>query len=150
MGYEQASKWGFPWNLLCLLHQLHKIRNSGSWLREMLVFLDILIELICIVWRPNLVSTGLKMTSQNKAIPVASFTKEGNLRLAKRPMKTNGRLASLELTLLVKEATSNQQEQCWLLSDTSFCHQWTSYQIRKIAGCACAGNAGNVFPRPRF
>ena len=23
---------------------------------------------------------------------------------------------------------------------------WTSYQIRKIAGCACAGNAGNVFP----
>ena len=23
---------------------------------------------------------------------------------------------------------------------------WTSYQIRKIVGCACAGNAGNVFP----
>ena len=23
---------------------------------------------------------------------------------------------------------------------------WTSWQIRKIAGCACAGNAGNVFP----
>ena len=23
---------------------------------------------------------------------------------------------------------------------------WASYQIRKIAGCACAGNAGNVFP----
>ena len=28
--------------------------------------------------------------------------------------------------------------------------QWTSYQIRKIAGCACAGNAGNVFPRHRL
>ena len=28
--------------------------------------------------------------------------------------------------------------------------QWVSYQIRKIAGCACAGNAGNVFPRHRF
>ena len=27
----------------------------------------------------------------------------------------------------------------WLLSPT-----WASYQIRKIAGCACAGNAGNV------
>ena len=27
---------------------------------------------------------------------------------------------------------------------------WTSYQIRKIAGCACARNAGNVFPRRRF
>ena len=24
-----------------------------------------------------------------------------------------------------------------------------SYQIRKMAGCACAGNAGNVFPLPR-
>ena len=24
--------------------------------------------------------------------------------------------------------------------------QWASYQIRKIAGCPCAGNAGNVFP----
>ena len=29
-------------------------------------------------------------------------------------------------------------------------HVWASYQIRKIAGCACAGNAGNVFPRHRF
>ena len=29
-------------------------------------------------------------------------------------------------------------------------HIWASYQIRKIAGCACAGNAGNVFPRRRF
>ena len=25
---------------------------------------------------------------------------------------------------------------------------WASLQIRKIAGCACAGNAGNVFPVP--
>ena len=27
---------------------------------------------------------------------------------------------------------------------------WASYQIRKIAGSACAGNAGKVFPRRRF
>ena len=27
---------------------------------------------------------------------------------------------------------------------------WASYQIRKITGCACAGNAGNVFPRHRL
>ena len=27
---------------------------------------------------------------------------------------------------------------------------WASYQIRKIAGCACAGNAGNVFPCGRL
>ena len=29
-------------------------------------------------------------------------------------------------------------------------HPWASYQIRNIAGCACAGNAGNVFPRRRI
>ena len=27
---------------------------------------------------------------------------------------------------------------------------WASYQIRKTAGCACAGNAGNVSPRHRI
>ena len=27
---------------------------------------------------------------------------------------------------------------------------WASYQIHIIAGCACAGNAGNVSPRRRF
>ena len=37
---------------------------------------------------------------------VASFTKEVNPRLAKRPLKTNGRLANLELTSLLKEATA--------------------------------------------
>ena len=34
---------------------------------------------------------------------------------------------------------------------TSHCTTtWASYQIHKIAGYACAGNAGNVFPRHRF
>ena len=27
---------------------------------------------------------------------------------------------------------------------------WASYQIRNIAGCTCAGNAGNVFPATNF
>ena len=27
---------------------------------------------------------------------------------------------------------------------------WASYQIHNIADCACAGNAGNVFPRRRL
>ena len=41
---------------------------------------------------------------------------------------------------------------CSYLSKTNCCNYvpWASYQIRKIAGCACAGNAGNVFPRRRF
>ena len=37
----------------------------------------------------------------------------------------------------------------WFLDHLWF-RAWASYQIRKIAGCACAGNAGNVFPRRRF
>ena len=39
-------------------------------------------------------------------LPVASFTKEVNPRLAKRPLKTNGRLANRGLTSLVKWAFS--------------------------------------------
>ena len=35
-------------------------------------------------------------------------------------------------------------------SYAAFQTSWASYQIRKIAGCACAGNAGNVFPRCRY
>ena len=35
---------------------------------------------------------------------MASFTKEVNPRLAKRPLKTNGRLPNVELTSIVKEA----------------------------------------------
>ena len=36
--------------------------------------------------------------------PVAPLTKEVNPRLAKRQLKTNGSLANLELTSIVKEA----------------------------------------------
>ena len=33
--------------------------------------------------------------------------------------------------------------------NSSFSNIWTSYQIRKIVCCAWAGNAGNVFPKPK-
>ena len=42
--------------------------------------------------------------------PVASFTKEVNSRLAKRPLVFNGRLANLGLTSLVKEATGERSQ----------------------------------------
>ena len=48
------------------------------------------------------------------------------------------------------------QESCydspmWCLCTRTMNNEaWASYQIRKIAGCACAGNAGNVSPRRRF
>ena len=35
-------------------------------------------------------------------------------------------------------------------SPTFKLHQWASYQVRKIAGCACTGNAGNVFRHHRL
>ena len=41
-------------------------------------------------------------------------------------------------------------DSCMRGTTTHWCPQWASYQIRNIAGCACAGNAGNVFPRRRF
>ena len=37
---------------------------------------------------------------------------------------------------------------CW--STPPSCNPWTACQIRKIQGCACAGNAGNVFPNADF
>ena len=39
---------------------------------------------------------------------------------------------------------------CMWLSVGYCCELWASYQIRKIAGCACAGNVGNVFPATDF
>ena len=60
----------------------------------------------------------------------------------------------------VKSSRNGIQPSLWCGSITVFhcVHQafvlyspsWASYQIRKIAGCACAGNAGNVFPCRRF
>ena len=44
-----------------------------------------------------------------------------------------------------REQISNKQ-----CSSRWFEMPWCSYQIRKIAGCACAGNAGNVFPATDF
>ena len=43
--------------------------------------------------------------SGNGLLPVASFTKEVDWRLAKRPLKTNGCLANHQLASLVKEAS---------------------------------------------
>ena len=43
------------------------------------------------------------------AQPVTSFAKEVNWRLAKCPLKTNGRLANRQLASLVKEATGLNQ-----------------------------------------
>ena len=44
-----------------------------------------------------------------------------------------------------------QYHNCWWQAQCSrVSSPWTSYQIRKIAGCACAGNSVNVFPAAEF
>ena len=63
-------------------------------------------------------------------IPVASFTKEVNQRLAKRPLRTNGHLANRWLTSLVKEASGDlTYEKSTLVQVMAWCCQATnSYQ----------------------
>ena len=61
------------------------------------------------------------------------------------------------LTYLLSNSKSSVAVQGWpIATGTSSCASrleryrlWASYQIRKIPGCACAGNAGNVFLRHR-
>ena len=50
---------------------------------------------------------------------MASFTKEVNPRLAKCPLKTNGRLAKRGLASLVKEATAGR-----VMNKFGFCTQY--------------------------
>ena len=47
------------------------------------------------------------MLSPFSQLPVASFNKEVNPGLAKRPLETNGRLANRKLTSFVKETTGD-------------------------------------------
>ena len=55
--------------------------------------------------------------SRTAQLPVASFTKEVNPWLAKRPLKTNGRLANLGLTSVVKKATYQYLDiQIWIMA----------------------------------
>ena len=51
---------------------------------------------------------------------------------------------------ILQSYTAGDQCQWHPLNEMGKCIPWASYQIRKIPGCACAGNAGNVFPRRRF
>ena len=37
-----------------------------------------------------------------------------------------------------------------VISSFFYSFEWASYQIRKVVGCGCAGNVGNVFPHNRL
>ena len=51
--------------------------------------------------------------------------------------------------MLLVATQLSEIESCMYMSGHSVCWKvglWASYPIRKIAGCACPGNAGNVSP----
>ena len=56
----------------------------------------------------------------------------------------------VNIVYLKKNRQANKR---WVVNlGTKHCNdkQWASYQIRKIVGSACVGNAGNVFPAADF
>ena len=57
-------------------------------------------------------------STHSQYTPGASFTKEVNLGLAKRPLVFNGRLANRGLTSLVKEATDTCQSHSYICTHT--------------------------------
>ena len=75
------------------------------------------------------------------------------IHIAADEISTQGSRASAAriLTLFfgnIPVSTSAKKSKCIenIFHVNMYILQWVSYQIRKIAGCACAGNAGNVFP----
>ena len=91
------------------------------------------------------ISMHLKMSSAKWRL----FCPGGNeLIQALCPSQDIGILASLMSRNINASCPSISRTRGY--SHTSHIWTWASYQIRKIAGCACAGNAGNNFPRRRF
>ena len=56
------------------------------------------------------------------------------------PVNSNDNQSSIAPTLLENNVNQCGERGFWEAK------AWASCQIRKIVGCACAGNAGNVFP----
>ena len=73
----------------------------------------------------------LAWTSCCKAshLSVASLTKEVNPGLAKRPLETNGRLAILELTSLVKETTGDLRCSYDISVMYTSCESWQRFYL---------------------
>ena len=69
------------------------------------------------------------------------------LRQSHAYRKTRGHDTMTKIARLLYDVVRSLHRCCMIVARSP---SWTSYQIRKIAGCACAGNAGNVFPRCRF
>ena len=92
----------------------------------------------------------------------ASLCLVTNLEVCGKHGEVNNQISRHEvLTLRIQLVASRKynSEACYTEWDSSmksaFCvavviSTWASFQIRKVVGCACAGNAGNIFPRDRL
>ena len=102
--------------------------------------------LIAPIWPPqSWFATALKMLVQQPCLLPANSLILPQYPKLKHALDKMG-LATMKLSgNRCKQLTYHQgsSRSCQLMA-------WASYQICKIAGCACAGNAGNVFPRRRF
>ena len=100
----------------------------------------------------DILAKGLiQMSKARKSLPLKPQKYFGTGPYKDHP-KIRPRMSLIE-HLIGYSNTSNQLSQIMIYrgaSDFASGGSWASYQIRKIAGCACAGNAGNVFPRCRF
>ena len=109
----QTCIWHRNWTDLCPLNDLIPcmlfcLNYAGHF---EILFLQHFVDEKPTKENPNQVPAHLSscITSRTRKTSVASFTSEVNPRLAKRPLKLNGRLANRELTSLVKKATGDRQ-----------------------------------------
>ena len=61
-------------------------------------------------------------------------------------LHTKGQRFGECLHTMASSLSKRTYETSWGYMKRSSSTAWGSYQMRKIVGCACAGNAGNVFP----
>ena len=77
----------------------------------------------------------------DKCILTSMSTTFWHMRLARQPVVNDNLPVYLPHSWLVIGVASSPA--------ATICTPWASCQIRKTAGCAWAGNAGNVFPPPQ-
>ena len=93
---------------------------------------------------PNLwsCSRSCPSTIQRSATWSACCSLPHNIRAAACRLRASTREVRSPICSCAEAATYVRRE-CYTCTIRPL---WASYQIHKIPGCACAGNAGNVFP----
>ena len=105
--------------ILCLKPQSTK--QKSDWKNNTIYLSYDIVYLMKLQDKRNITSSYIlsdTFVEHNCYIPVASFTKKVNSRLATRPLIFNGHLANRGLTSLAKEATGVVLQTLWLVEKT--------------------------------